>query len=79
MGLVSSGTSSCGSVTFHVTTPVGAPYVVLTSSRTVPHALVPYTEALLSAGTDIPPQATPEVMVDEARRFREDLRWQEER
>lgn len=41
---------SCGSVTFHVTTPVGAPYVVLTSSRTVPHALVPYTEALLWFG-----------------------------
>ena len=41
---------SCGSVTFHVTTPVGAPYVVLTSSRTVPHALVPYTEARLWFG-----------------------------
>src|SRR5258708_22693143 len=41
---------SCGSGTFHVTTPVGAPYVVLTSSRTVPHALVPYTEALLWFG-----------------------------
>src|SRR5262249_38200461 len=41
---------ACGSVTFHVTTPVGAPYTVLTSNKTVSHALVPYSEALLWFG-----------------------------
>jgi hypothetical protein len=43
---------ACGPVTLHVTTPPGSPYTVLTpaGSVTLPHALVPYTEARIWFG-----------------------------
>lgn len=61
---------ACDSVTFSVTTPPAAPYTVLTSSRTVPHSLVPYTEARLwfgmqgQAANTVAPESTVTIHCD---------------